>query len=407
MAVRKKILTLQQWLIQKLDTRSCRSGKAEGMRHPSFSQAELDSMGGIRIVIPQAKELEQAGLIRVDWRQMGAEIHKIHFSADIVEELCQREGIESPRIRNLRLQEQVRFWKEQVKAEWLERYYDHLLERLKDGEDVKNPDPEDADFFRCLNGAVQQSMRPDPVWKRVFSASVLGDSKRFEQEYEGKLLHVLKGSVLYEEGMTNEEMLTACGILSYAQTLEWKGTLVFRMEEDEMDTSFWIRGTVLNAQTLERAVPVRLSGVRRIMTIENKANYEDMPFRADTLYIYCHGFFSPKERRFLEELKEIADEDTEYLHWGDMDYGGIRIFQFIRKTLFPKVKPYRMDRAEFEEAVRNGAGLPLEPEKRIMLEAMDAGELEELKSCILESGIEIEQEMLLAAQYKTRGAECE
>lgn len=50
---------------------------------------------------------------------------------------------------------------------------------------------------------------------------------------------------------------------------------------------------------MDEAKPVKLSGVRRIMTIENKANYESMAYAEDTLYIFCHGFFSPKERRFL------------------------------------------------------------------------------------------------------------
>lgn len=155
-------------------------------------------------------------------------------------------------------------------------------------------------------------------------------------------------------------------------------------------------GTVINSQTLERAFPVSIKGVQRIVTIENKANYEEMKYREDTLYLFCHGFYSPKERIFLKRLMEVAEGEIQYFHWGDMDMGGIRIFRFNKKNIFPKLKPYKMDREAFQEALERGAGIPLEEKKKEKLEKLNAGELEELKKCILEKGVEIEQEILLA-----------
>ena len=138
-------------------------------------------------------------------------------------------------------------------------------------------------------------------------------------------------SPLYEEGMSDEELLTAHGILTYAQTLEFKGAVSYRIDDGPaISTAAQIYGTMFNKQTLENAVPISIVGIRQIMTIENKANYEKMQFRPDTLYIFCHGFFSPPERKFLSRVVELAGTDTEYFHWGDMDYGGIRIFKFIR-----------------------------------------------------------------------------
>lgn len=129
-------------------------------------------------------------------------------------------------------------------------------------------------------------------------------------------------------------------------------------------------------------------------SIENKANYESMIFSEETLYIYCHGYFTPKEVRFLKKIPELADADCEFLHWGDMDYGGISIFQFIKKNVFPELKPYKMDRTAFEGALKDGAGIVLEHETRKKLEAKDAGLLEELKQVILETGKTIEQELV-------------
>ena len=54
-----------------------------------------------------------------------------------------------------------------------------------------------------------------------------------------------------------------------------------------------------------------------------------------------------------------------------------------------------MDCESFVAAVTLNAGRALEAEKRKKLEQMNAGELEELRSSILEYGMEIEQEMLV------------
>ena len=38
----------------------------------------------------------------------------------------------------------------------------------------------------------------------------------------------------------------------------------------------------------------------------------------------------------------------QYFHSGDLDYGGIKIFQYIRKTIFPELEPLQMDVETYE-----------------------------------------------------------
>ena len=80
-----------------------------------------------------------------------------------------------------------------------------------------------------------------------------------------------------------------------------------------------------------------------------------------------------------------------------MDYGGIRIFQFNKANVFSKLKPYKMGKEDYDKAIAAGAGVPIEAKKKEKLEKMDAGELEELKACILEKGLEIEQEFFASS----------
>ena len=413
---KQKIQSLSRYIIEKAECDSYRAGTRSKQWHIEADQKLLDAVGGRSVLLRQAGELEKltgiSGKIIVKWKAVRTEIEKITVSSDAIPLLCQVEQIEDPRERQLSQMEMTESWKSRVaQADWLIPYYDHILERLNSGKLVKDvPGLEDPLFFLFLNKTAEERK---PLYRRAFSAQVctiwngiaqtkqseskITPTKRFEKIYQSAVLSVLKQySPLYEEGMSDEELLTAHGILTYAQTLEFKGAVSYRIDDGPaISTAAQIYGTMFNKQTLENAVPISIVGIRQIMTIENKANYEKMQFRRDTLYIFCHGFFSPPERKFLSRVVELAGTDTEYFHWGDMDYGGIRIFKFLQKNLFPKLKPWKMDVTDYKMALQMGASISLETDKRERFEQMDAGVLTPLKEAILKNGKEIEQELLL------------
>lgn len=413
---KQKIQSLSRYIIEKAECDSYRAGTRSKQWHIEADQKLLDAVGGRSVLLRQAVELEKltgiSGKIIVKWKAVRTEIEKITVSPDAIPLLCQVEQIEDPRERQLSQMELAESWKSLVaQADWLIPYYDHILERLNSGKLVKDvPGLEDPLFFLFLNKTAEERK---PLYRRAFSAQVctiwngiaqtkqseskITPTKRFEKIYQSAVLSVLKQySPLYEEGMSDEELLTAHGILTYAQTLEFKGAVSYRIDDGPaISTAAQIYGTMFNKQTLENAVPISIVGIRQIMTIENKANYEKMQFQPDTLYIFCHGFFSPPERKFLSRVVALAGTDTEYFHWGDMDYGGIRIFKFLQKNLFPKLKPWKMDVTDYKMALQMGASISLETDKRERFEQMDAGVLTPLKEAILKNGKEIEQELLL------------
>lgn len=413
---KQKIQSLSRYIIEKAECDSYRAGTRSKQWHIEADQKLLDAVGGRSVLLRQAGELEKltgiSGKIIVKWKAVRTEIEKITVSPDAIPLLCQVEQIEDPRERQLSQMELTESWKSRVvQADWLIPYYDHILERLNSGKLVKDvPGLEDPLFFLFLNKTAEERK---PLYRRAFSAQVctiwngiaqtkqseskITPTKRFEKIYQSAVLSVLKQySPLYEEGMSDEELLTAHGILTYAQTLEFKGAVSYRIDDGPaISTAAQIYGTMFNKQTLENAVPISIVGIRQIMTIENKANYEKMQFRPDTLYIFCHGFFSPPERKFLSRVVALAGTDTEYFHWGDMNYGGIRIFKFLQKNLFPKLKPWKMDVTDYKMALQMGASISLETDKRERFEQMDAGVLTPLKEAILKNGKEIEQELLL------------
>ena len=292
-----------------------------------------------------------------------------------------------------------------VSESCLSAYCDHVLEQLNKGNTKELSKAEDEEFLKCLKALADLK---EPEWKRVFSSKVfekkndITPSKVFERIYQGAVIEALKYSPQYEEGMSDDEILAVHGILSYSQTLEWKGAVEYclidrngTVSEEKIDTSSNYYGTVLNAQTLEHAIPTLQKGVEKIIVIENKANYESMEYDPKVLYLFCHGYFSPKEIRFLQMLMKTAPNEIQCYHWGDMDYGGIQIFLYNEKNIFTDLIPWKMDAPSYKAALENGKGIKLNIGKQKKLEALNAGKLEALKQCILENKMEIEQEMLI------------
>ncbi len=406
-----QIRSLAQWLIDKIDTDAYRAGTLKGGKNQPVDAGVLRELGGLQKLKEQARQMEQdpalggAGLIWFDWENLDADIREFHYKVAIMPLLCEREHVPDPRQRQQEAVDRMEGFLRRLLAvpgpadasdglgpDFAVRYAENVLVQLKKGERGKLEDVEDDGFLRVLY-AIATLQKPD--WKRKFSVRVLKDSKAFEQKYQRKIISILQEYANLDEGMNKDEILAAGGILTYSQTLEWKGPLRYILPETgaEFDTTGAVYGTVLNAQTLVHAEPAALPGVQQIVTIENKAVYEDQAYDPRTLYIYCHGFFSPKEIRFLCRLRDAAGCKVRYLHWGDMDYGGIRIFRFIEKNVFPDLEPCHMGPEDFSR-LAGEAGRPIPAEKRKKLEQLGAGKLEPLKKCILETGLEIEQENL-------------
>lgn len=139
----KKLLTLSRWIIDKTNVDSYRAGRLQGEKHPCVDQSLLNQLGGMANLLKQAEEMERdAGLnkyIRFDWRDMGKDITKMHYSIDIIPLLCKKEGIEDSLEKQRRYIEKIENLLSEVsraETNWLYSYYKSLLVRLKQGKNV-------------------------------------------------------------------------------------------------------------------------------------------------------------------------------------------------------------------------------------------------------------------------------
>ena len=96
----------------------------------------------------------------------------------------------------------------------------------------------------------------------------------------------------------------------------------------------------------------------------------------------------------MTKLKECLEgQQVEYLHTGDLDYGGVCIFQYNRRRIFPELKPFLMDAEQFERYRKEAE--PLEPETLEKLRRVEEPLLQPLIRRMLETGLGIEQEKFL------------
>lgn len=83
----------------------------------------------------------------------------------------------------------------------------------------------------------------------------------------------------------------------------------------------------------------------------------------------------------------------QYYHTGDLDYGGIRIFRYIRKKIFPKLQPYQMSVEQYEKYLLNA--IDIEESALEKLQKLKEPLLQELIDIICREKKVIEQESFL------------
>lgn len=382
-------------------------GDNEGNRSLRIQQKDYDEVGKSRL-IQEAEELEERGLIRVKWFNNRTDIEKIIYSLVDIIKMYRMLG-KTPKAERLKqIKKYLNKQMKVVKKQWILACYEEMLQQLDNGiipknllinetgntnENSKDIGEENTSLFcTCLNAL---DVLREPIYKRIFSKYYLGNSKIFEKILQSRIiLQARKYHPDLDDSMNDSEVLSQLYIEEYSQELAVKGELILEVNGEKIDLSVFIYGTVLTSEMLKHAHIAVQQKIRKIVTVENKANYISMKYEPGTLIIFSHGYFSPKERDFLKELEKVlTEQEVVYLHTGDLDYGGIKIFQYIRKHIFPKIEPYLMDVTQYE-AYRS-MGENMEDSAWEKIKALKDPLLQPLIDKIVREKIVIEQESFL------------
>lgn len=189
--------------------------------------------------------------------------------------------------------------------------------------------------------------------ERVVSVNCFQDSKYLEHVLKPKLLAVIRQyeptAAMYrksERNLTDVQLLSLIGIQKAAEILEFCGDLRFLLHGQWVPTDAFHRGFCLSGSHVEQIEQIDLSGIGRILFVENHTNYcqlaeQERP--AGELMFYHGGFYSPVKRTFLQKLVTAALPHTRFDFWADIDLGGFAMYHRLKNDLVPSLRPFRMD----------------------------------------------------------------
>ena len=364
---------------------------ASGNRSLKIQQEDFNRAGKSEL-LEEARMLEQRGLVQIKWLEYGNDIEKITYCLKQAGQFYELSGL-TPKWERIQEERQTLCrWSKQAQTGWLKAYYEDQAASLEKGKQSSDLQKYGEQLFICLN-AVEKLK--EPVYQRVFSVAVLGSTKVFENVLRTRVVSILSAyHPDVDEAMNDKEILSQVYLEEYAQELAVKGNLKIILKGKEISLANFYYGTVLNTKTLRHAEVPAGQNIRKIITVENKANYVSMPYEEETLIIFSHGFFSPLECEFLRKLLAVLP-DVEFYHTGDLDYGGIRIFRHIREHVCPRVRPLSMDADQYDHYIQYG--YEIKPETLKKLEDMRGTEplMEELIEHMIKGKMGIEQECFL------------
>ena len=227
--------------------------------------------------------------------------------------------------------------------------------------------------------------------ERVFSEKCFGDSKYFESRMKSTLLSVMRGYISRE--MTDAELLRSIGISRYPEPLELRGKVLVNGN----DMSVFPSGFCIYSNDIESAHITISNSFKRILTIENRANFFAYRQADDELVIYHGGHYSPSKKKLFEKIVAGMPPNCVWYHWGDIDLGGFSMLLRLRKEILSNVQPFRMNISELQ--TYRDFTQPFSDDYAAMLQKLRQQEqLSDCKTCIeymLTHKIKLEQEAML------------
>ena len=333
-------------------------------------------------ILEEIRQLEGRGLIHMekkDWVEYGWDPIRVRYRMEDMAGFYELAGIVPKWIRLQEQQTRLEQVRSQIRTSWILNWLEEKTAGIYKGKTLSEVELSARELlYQCMVGLDHLEQDADePMLVRVFSRRFLGNSKIFEKKCKTMVLH---GARTYhpdvpedKDAMDDVDVLEQLHLEGYSQELTLKGALRLCLTGPDdsvksLDTADYPYGLVLNQQTLSHVEICEEQAISRVLLIENKANFMAESFEPGKLVIFTHGYITPTERKFLVRLREVLDRENEmgtpvrYQHCGDLDFGGICIYRYLREAVFPDLTPYRMDITTYEACLAAGMTEAIEEE---------------------------------------------
>jgi hypothetical protein len=223
--------------------------------------------------------------------------------------------------------------------------------------------------------------------KRNFSKKIFNDSKLFEK-IEKKVLKIIR-EFANDDIDDNDELLSFYHLVKTPTFAYIKGKLTIKVKNQVIDLSKYGHEIALSSSALLDFDVMEVS-TKKVITIENLTTF--VTFNdPEYIVVYLGGFHNNVKRKLLTK---IYNHNTEmaFFHFGDIDAGGLLIFEdLVSKTNIP-FNPYMMDIATLENHKDYWRTLTQNDKKK--LESMIDGRFAQLVKYMIKNNCKLEQEAI-------------
>ena len=338
------------------------------------------------------KSLEEKGFIVLEYETFGTELQSIYLADDriqIVEKyLAESYGYES---KDKKLEKMKSLADKYIDASNICRQECELLyDKVKKRQVSKNID----EFEDVLKAVSFIENNKKPLYLREVSMEVYHSSKYFEEKTLDTVCSLLQkyNKIKTDDTSMKDEILGMYGISREPQKISIKGKVVIRMNGIDVDISAFDRGVDFEMSEISKIESIKLL-VPVFMTIENRTSYLRYDDR-DSVIFYLGGYASRDQRDFIKIVCE-CNPDAEYLHFGDIDAGGLWIHHNLCEIIGRNFEMFCMSKEELMNPDYTECIHELSKNDAVRLKELGKiPEYKEVSEYMLDNNVKLEQEII-------------
>ena len=317
---------------------------------PSIESEEYDDFRNDML------SLQSKGFICLDWVEgrKNSLINSVWLNLETVEmsyRYLERENAASKVHAVIRL---IDGTLDKIDTEWIFRFLEAARSDMLDKNKLTGIWSKEHTFLNNFLAAFEgiNNLCGKSVSMRAFSVKTYGNSKLFEKEIKKYIIPVIKSNepnLVDIDEISDREVLAQVGIIMMPEIFEFCGNVKIRFSDGTVDFSPIVKGACLSSESVSDICHIDIFKTDRIVFIENKTNYSEYCLNDKSeheLVVYHGGFYSPQRGEFFRKL--CAETDIPVYFWGDIDYGGFKMYTRLKNNIISTLQPLNMDIYSYE-----------------------------------------------------------
>lgn len=328
------------------------------------------------------EELKANDVIEVKWVKYkeNEEVERVYLNTLQLEkayQIAQR----TPKLNKIQELRQILHPLSEHPWSWVQQFWTHY-ERVLSKNQTSGLDLDDASGYSDLVKLLQFLPTMDEAMlKRMLSHRLFHDTKYIEKNLQKRLLTIYKRFSDLELD-SDLDCLASLGIEENPIYTLISGPITLVNDNQPISLTKLAGGIGLSSQAIQ-AIRIQSIDTNTILFIENLSSYHqlitgkvpahlakhfDSTNEETPLVIYTGGYPHHALRKLLLKIETYIRDTGKQIsihHWGDIDYGGILIFEHLKRTYFPTIRPLLMDVETFQTYSKFGMGFSDEYAKKL------------------------------------------